>query len=67
MSRIELDKGDILVTKNIGPGKEGFIISITRYEDDGTFGMHVKISTETGDVYNLVFPMNLLEPFKGMI
>ena len=67
MNRIEIDKGEILVTKHVDSSKEGFIISITRFEDDGTFGMHIKISTDTGDEYNVVFPMNLLEPFKGMI
>ena len=67
MNRIEIDKGDILVTKHVDSSKEGFIISITRFEDDSTFGMHVKSRTETGEVYNVVFPMKLLEPFKGMI
>ena len=67
MNRIEIDKGEILVTKHVDSNKEGFIASITRYEDDATFCMHIKISTDTGEVYNVVFPMNLLKQFKEMI
>ena len=64
---IEIDKGEILVAKHVYPNKEGFIVSVKRYEDDSTFGMHIKINTDTGDVYNVEFPMKVLEPFKRMI
>ena len=67
MNRIEIDKGEILVAKHFYPNKEGFIVSVKRNEYDSTFGMHIKIITVTGAVYDVEFPLRLLIPFKGMI
>ena len=66
MKRMELDKGEMLVTRHVNLSEEGFIVSIVVHEDD-TFGLHIKISTDTGDFYNIEFPLERLRRFKGII
>ena len=52
----------------VDSSKEGFIISVTKYEDDSTFGLHIKISTEDGNfVKNILIPFDLIIPLKGTI
>ena len=67
MERFELDNGEALLTMHDDSSKEEFIISVTKYEDDDTFGMLIKISTEDGIVAkNVLIPFDLLLPLKGM-
>ena len=67
MNKIKIDKVETLLTMHVGSSEEEFIISVTKYEDDYTFGMHLKISTEDGNVIkNVLIPFDLLLPLKGM-
>ena len=66
MNRMKLDKGEMLVTMQVDSSKEGFIVSVKRLDCDA-FGLHIKISTDTGDIYNIVFPLKLLRSVKGII
>ena len=66
MKELELDKGEAFVTKKFNLSGEGFIVSVVFHKDD-TFGLHIKIRIDTGDIYNIVFPLKLLRRFKGII
>ena len=66
MNKMKLDKGEALVTMQVDSSEEGFIVSITRLDCD-EFGLHIKISTDTGEFYNIVFPLKRLRRFKGII
>ena len=66
MNGIYLDKGEALVTDQIGLSGEGFIVSV-RAIDSCTFVLHIKIRTDRGDFYNIAFPLERLRRFKGII
>ena len=66
MNKLELEKGEILVTNQVGLSGEGFIVSLKGHEDD-EFILHIKIRIDTGDIYNIVFPLKRLRHFKGII
>ena len=67
MKRIKIDKGEALITENVDSNNEGFIITVKRNEDY-TFYLHIKSSTEGGNVVkDIVIPLKLLRPFKGFI
>ena len=68
MERFEIDKEEAFLTMHDDSSKEEFIISVTKYEDDSTFGMCIKISTEDGIfVKNILIPFDLILPLKGTI
>ena len=68
MNIIEIDKEEAFLTMHDDSSKEEFIISVTKYEDDSTFGMCIKISTEDGIfVKNILIPFDLILPLKGTI
>ena len=66
MNRIEIEKGELPVTRHFESSKEGFIVSVMGTEES-TFRLHIKISTDTGNIYNIVFPLKVLRPFKAII
>ena len=66
MKKLELEKGEILVTNQVGLSGEGFIVSLTGHEDD-EFRLRVKIRIDTGDIYIIEFPLKRLRRFKGII
>lgn len=61
MNGLELEKGELFVTR-----QKDFIASVIIHEDD-TFGLHIKIETCTGCIYNIEFPLERLRRFKGII
>lgn len=65
MNELELEKGEALITRKIYKNKEGYIASVI-FNEDGTFGFHIKIKTCTGFV-DVVFPLKRLRRFKGII
>ena len=68
MNIIEIDKEEAFLTMHIDSIKEEFIISVTKYEDDSTFGLCIKISSEDGfSVKNILLPFDLILPLKGTI
>ena len=62
----EIEKGELIVTKRVDSNNEGFIVSVIMREDN-TFDLRIKIVTYTGDAFNVVFPLKVLRPFKGII
>lgn len=67
MNIIEIDKAEALLKMHDDSSKE-FIITVTKYEDDSTFGMCIKISTEDETfVKNILIPFDLILPLKGTI
>ena len=68
MNIIEIDKEEAFLTMHDDSSKEEFIISVTKYVDDSTFGLCIKISTEDVIfVKNILIPFDLIIPFKGFI
>ena len=64
MKKVKIDKEEALLTINDESIKEGFIISVTKYEDNYTFGIRIKIRTEDGKfVKNILIPFDLIIPF----
>ena len=67
MERFELDKVEAIIAANIDSNNEGFIITVIRNEDYTSY-LHIKSSTEGGNVVkDIVIPLKLLRPFKGMM
>lgn len=67
MNRIKIDNVEAIIAANIDSNNEGFIITVKRNENY-TYYLHIKSSTEGGNIVKeIVIPLNLLRPFKGMI
>ena len=67
MKRIKIDRREELITENIDVYNEGFIITV-KWNEDYTFYLDIKSYTECGNIVKeIVIPLNLLKPFKGMI